>query len=243
MKKINTTDNNNDPLLQLTALKEHIEDLMDQLRSPAPAKPAKAAKKAPPAGATRGGIGGSNNKLAIVVGHTKVSPGAEGIAPVNSSEYPWNSDLASRIAAYGAAHGAQIRIFLRDIGGVSAAYDAVEDWEAKASIELHFNAADGSAKGTETLYGTACSTSAGWADTVQKSMVKLYGRSGTQNRGLRKCPPHPRGGASVNAMSDIPSCLIEPFFGDNTSDATLGEAKKQALAEALVDAFKAHFGV
>lgn len=56
-------------------------------------------------------------------------------------------------------------------------------------------------------------------------------------------PGNARGGASVNTMSDIPSCLIEPFFVDDTSDATLGQNKKQGLAWALVNAFEAHFGV
>ena len=231
----------NDPLLQLIALKEQIEDLIDQLRSPAPAKKAPAAKKSTRSRTRE--VAGPNAKLAIVVGHTKVAPGAEGISPVSASEYPWNTDLANRIATYGAGKGVEVKAFFRDVGGISAAYDAVEAWGAGAAIELHFNAADGTARGTETLYGTACSASAGWADKAQKSMVTLYGRTGSQNRGLKKCPPHPRGGASVNAMSAIPCCLIEPFFGDNSSDATLGQNKKQGLAESLVDAFKAHFGV
>jgi N-acetylmuramoyl-L-alanine amidase len=236
----------NDPLLQLIALKEQIEDLIDQLRSPAPAKPV--VKKSPALkksvrSKTKDAPAARNARLAIVVGHTKTAPGAEGVAPVNSAEYPWNSDLASRIASYGAGKGVDVRIFFRDVGGIPAAYDTVEAWGAGAAIELHFNAADGTARGTETLYGTACSGSAGWADKIQKSMVTLYGRTGTQIRGLKKCPPHPRGSASVNAMPDIPSCLIEPFFGDNPSDATLGQNKKQGLAEALVDGFKAHFGV
>ncbi len=237
----------NDPLLQLIALKEQIEDLIDQLRNPAPAKKAASANKTAPAKkATRTktkDVPGGNTKFAIVVGHTAVAPGAEGVAPVNASEYPWNSDLANRIASYASGKGVEVKVFFRDNGGISGAYAAVEDWGARAAVELHFNAADGTARGTETLFGTACAASQGWADRVQKAMVSLYGRTGGQNRGLKKCPPHPRGGASVNAMSDIPSCLIEPFFGDNSSDAALGQSKKQDLAKALVDAFKGHFGV
>ena len=70
-------------------------------------------------------------------------------------------------------------------------------------------------------------------------MQELAGLPG--NRGLKKTPPHPRGSASVNALSTIPSCLIEPFFGDNASEATLGQSKKDGLAKAIAKAFLAHF--
>ena len=232
-----------DTLIQLQAIKEQIEDLMDQARKPAAKKPAKAPAKKKSPKRTRGvRAPGANNKLAIVVGHTAAASGADGIAPINTSEYPWNTDLAKRIGIYGASQGVEVQAFFRDSGGVPAAYAAVKAWGARAAIELHFNAADGIAKGTETLHGTAA-TSKSWATRVQNFLVALYGRTGTQNRGLRECPPHPRGGASVNALPDIPTCLIEPFFGDNTTDAALGQSKQQQLAETLVDAFKTQFGV
>ncbi len=259
-KKNNNAMNNEDPILRLTALKEQIEDLIDQLQNPAPkaARTAKktskkAAKKGPTLRSMHEGPGAAaapptagGNKLAIVIGHTRIAPGASGIPPIDASEYPWNTDLAARITADAAGKGVTVKTFTRDVGGVPAAYDAVEAWGARAAIELHYNSTPG-AKGTETLYGTACPASLGWATAVQDKMVALYGRSLTTtpptNRGLKKCPPHPRGGASVNAMSAIPSCLTEPFFADTQTDATLGQTRKQGLAEALVDAFKSHFGV
>ncbi|MCA1408210.1 hypothetical protein I6F26_24790 [Ensifer sp. IC3342] len=52
---------------------------------------------------------------------------------------------------------------------------------------------------------------------------------GTQDRGLN------RGYDSASAL-DIPSALIEPFFGDNPADAQKVHTKKDALAEAIARA-------
>lgn len=234
---------------KLLALREEIEDKIDTLLNPPKAAKkvaAKAAKKASPlrAAAAGGGAASSGNrKLAIVVGHTRVAPGAYGIAPISASEYVWNTDLAAKITAAGTAAGITVKTFLRDTGGISGAYAGVRQWAAGAAVELHFNAFNGSARGTETLYGPACPASLGWATAVQNAMVALYGRTGNNNRGLKKAPPYDRGRESVNALSTIPSCLIEPFFGDNSTDATLGQNRKQALADAIVATFKRHFGV
>lgn len=230
-----------DILTQLIALREQVADIIDRLQSPAAKSKPKSPKKGPRSRGPAGAGADATQKLAIVVGHTRVDGGAEGIAPISASEYRWNSDLASLISAHAATKGVEVRTFFRDGIGVSGAYANVRAWRPRASIELHFNAANGTARGTETLFGTACAASAGWAGAIQNALVRLYARTGSQNRGLKKCPPHPRGGASVNAMSDIPSCLIEPFFGDNTADAALGHRSKRAQAQALVDAFKSHF--
>ena len=109
-------------------------------------------------------------------------------------------------------------------------------------VELHFNANGGAARGTETLYGTACQASKASAEHVHNAIgSSTAGTPTAGNRGLEKTPPHPRGSTSVNALSTIPSCLIEPFFGDNASDAALGHGKKDALAKAIANAFVAHF--
>jgi N-acetylmuramoyl-L-alanine amidase len=212
------------------ALKEQIEDQLDKIGLPAGASinPASAAK----AGAKR---------LAIVVGHTKQASGAWGTKPIEASEYPWNSDLANRIVGVCEAAGLECQVFFRDQIGISGAYKEVENWKATACIELHFNASDDKARGTETLYGPTCPDSAAWAQTIQTTMVGLYGRTGKADRPLLKCPPYKRGIESVNALESIPSCLIEPFFGDNPADARLGHDYKQSLAQTLVKAFDSHF--
>jgi len=229
-------------VLQLQALREMIDDILDGGGGEISETPAKATSRSR-GRATRGPGGGSGSKLAIVVGHTAVAPGASGVSPVSASEYPWNKDLAAKIVSECSALRASAAVFFRDGGGISAAYSAAAACGAKAVVELHFNADGGAARGTETLYGTACGASLAWAQSVHNAMVSLYGRgSGLPgNRGLRKTPPHPRGSASVNALSTIPSCLIEPFFGDHGADASLGQAKKDGLAKAIAKAFVTHF--
>ena len=115
-------------------------------------------------------------KLAIVVGHTTIAPGASGVAPISASEYPWNKDLAAKVVSECSALGVTAQVFLRDNGGISGAYSSAAAIGPKAVVELHFNANGGAARGTETLYGTACQASKAWAERVHNAMAQLYGR-------------------------------------------------------------------
>ena len=227
-------------ILQLQALREQIDDILDGGGGDISEKPARTRRTRGPAGAA---AARGSRKLAIVVGHSAAASGASGVAPISASEYPWNKDLAAKIVSECSANGVTAEVFFRDNGGISGAYSRAAASGPKAVVELHFNANGGAARGTETLYGTACAASKAWAERVHGAMVQLYSRgSGLPgNRGLKKTPPHPRGSASVNALSTIPSCLIEPFFGDNASDAAWGHVKKDALAKAIANAFVAHF--
>ncbi len=220
------------PAEELAGIKEQLENILDAQSGVEPASIVGAAVE-------RAGSG----KLAIVVGHTRVAPGASGVSPVSASEYVWNSDLAQRIVGECNRLGVVVRVFFRDGVGISGAYRAVRQWGATAAVELHFNASNRTARGTETIFGTACAASRGWAQAMQDGMVALYGRTGTADRKIKPSPPHPRGGESVNAMSEIPSCLIEPFFGDNPADARLGQERKTRLAETIVAKFISHFSV
>lgn len=175
----------------------------------------------------------SGPAVAIVVGHTQNSPGASGGAPINESEYTWNSDLADKIKVHCQSKNIESRIFYRDGIGISGAYQKVRQWGAACVMELHFNAYNRSAHGTETLYDNDTNSgSRAWAQRLQDGML---GALGTHNRGLKERDPGDRGYRSVSAV-DIPSALIEPFFGDNPQDAQRGHANKDALAEALANA-------
>ncbi|MEE4207848.1 MAG: N-acetylmuramoyl-L-alanine amidase, partial [Parvularcula sp.] len=179
--------------------------------------------------------------LAVVVGHTRSSPGAEGKAPPlpqspNTArfEYTWNSELAEMIKQRADASGIRCSVFFRDSGGITGAYARVRQWRPEATLELHFNAFNGRARGTETLF--ALPTSRAWAQALQNEFVALYKRSGSLDRGLKDRSGGGRGRLSLTQIS--PSALIEPFFGDEPSDADLGEQKKERLADAIVAAFE-----
>lgn len=177
----------------------------------------------------------SRRRLAIVVGHTKTSPGAIAVAPISAAEYPWNLDLAAKIKAVGAKRQVDVRVRLRDNIGISGAYESALKTEPEAIVELHFNSAADPATGTETLYATK--ESLAWATACQKEMVEVLGRTGRSNRGLKQTAPGSRGHQSCSSGKGTPVCLIEPFFGHVTSEAQLAASKKDDLAEAIIDAF------
>ncbi len=178
--------------------------------------------------------------LAVVVGHTRSSPGAQGKAPPlpqspNAAryEYTWNSELAEMIKQKAHASGVRCSVFFRDSGGITGAYARARKWRPEATVELHFNAFNGRARGTETLF--ALPGSRAWAQALQDEFVTLYGRKGSLNRGLKDRSGGGRGHLSLTQID--PSTLIEPFFGDEQSDAELGDKNKARLANAIVEAF------
>lgn len=178
--------------------------------------------------------------LAIVVGHTQSAQGAYGGSPINQHEYPWNKHLAAQIKATCTTIGVTSKIFYRDNIGIEGAYQQVATWGAKCVMELHFNAYNSSAKGTETLYDNNRNAgSRAWAQRLQNTMLEVLG---TNDRGLKECDPGDRGYGSVSAVN-IPSALIEPFFGDNPSDAAKGHNNKEDLAEALAKAAAQQLGI
>jgi hypothetical protein len=219
----------------LRARSEYLDNLMDMATSLA------IKKKASLAPSLENHVAAAEG-AAIVVGHTKLKPGASGIKPINQSEYPWNKDLAASIKALCDAVDLRCEIFYRDVGGIAGAYERVRAWGAACVVELHFNAATGTAVGTETLYDSDVNAgSRAWAQRLQDEMVALYGRKGKANRGLKEVDPGDRGYESCSAL-DIPSALIEPFFGDNPGDAKLGQDNKQGLAEGIARAIRAQLG-
>ncbi len=183
----------------------------------------------------------TSSKLAIVVGHTRRGPGAEGANPISSCEYFWNSKLAKLIKSQASANNIECGIFYRDGIGIKGAYKKVNLWHADSCIELHFNAYDGKVIGTETLYGLY-SPSKDWASSIQDAMVGLYDRTGKPDRGIKQRIIGERGGKSVNQLDTIPSCLIEPYFGDVSSEAILADSYLLDLAKVLVDTHKHNFG-
>jgi len=219
----------------LIELKELIEDMIERLDAPPPAEPANAAAAAAPTPVPAAAPEGKG-RLAIVVGHMKSARGANGVAPISESEYIWNKELAETIANEAHRAGHVCELFFRDGVGVPGAYDAAEAFDPDSVMELHFNAADGRARGTETLRGSQ-PEAAEWAQHVHDSMVSLYSRQGRLDRGIKKLKAGDRGHQSVSQLDSVPTVIIEPFFGDSPEDAKSGQEKKRELAAALASAF------
>lgn len=173
-------------------------------------------------------------KLAIVVGHEKEKPGAYAIEPISLHEYDYNTGVAQVMYRYAREFGIECKIFLRDKIGLEGCYDQVNEW-AKFShalcIELHFNACDTKARGTEVLFGS--DESIDFARLIQETVCILFKRTGKQNRGIKK-RLEGRGAKNL-ALCHVPCALVEPFFGDNKQDALLGQTLKFDYAQLLVE--------
>ncbi|MDX8347378.1 N-acetylmuramoyl-L-alanine amidase [Cognatiyoonia sp. IB215446] len=171
--------------------------------------------------------------LAVVVGHTKKRPGAKGVAPIDAHEYSFNSDLAESIYDYCQKRGVRSEVFTRDGKGIAGAYKEAVVWGATFAVELHFNAFNRSANGTETLYDNENHRDAiTWASHLQDRILKAVK---LRDRGLKRVSKGGRGYRSLSAAS-IPIAIVELFFGDNPFDASVGVEKKSDIAEAIADA-------
>ena len=179
--------------------------------------------------------------LGIIVGHDSKAQGADMCSPYSISEYKYNSDIASLMQIYAKnRYPSKIatKVIFRDGIGISGAYKKAAELLCDAVIELHFNCANGSAKGTETL----CSydqKDVSFATIVQKHVCQCLGREG-QSRGVKKLAVSDRGSQSCYGYAR-PNCLIEPAFGDVKTEAALMIEKKFDYAHCLVDAVAEYF--
>ena len=171
-------------------------------------------------------------KIAIVIGHNARAQGAVRITD-GRSEYDWNTDLAELIADTAGCVG----IFRRTYGGGYAAeidrvYREVDDWGADCSIELHFNGSpDPRAEGCLTL-SSGTKGSMALAAELQPRMRAVLNN---EDDGIIVRGPGDRGGRSLWA-GRAPAVIAEPYFGGNARSCAVADARKDQLAEAILEA-------
>lgn len=170
-------------------------------------------------------------KLAIVVGHTDNAEGASMAEPFNFvQEYEYNTILAALVKMYALDLGnVQVKIFLRDKRGIRLTYDAVEKWEADASIELHYNAFSGPAEGCMVLYGGIPRANM-LASLTHLALLEVMDN---RDRGAKHIGISERGGVNLNGGA-VPRILIEPFFGSDKDDARRGLMQMHEIAKAIL---------
>lgn len=180
-------------------------------------------------------------KLAILVGHSKKSPGAFGVKPLNQSEYVYNSEIAQKMKSYAEekSPGIACKIFLRDNTTIKGVGDAVNQWakgdKLTCAIELHFNAFNGKARGAETLYDNGPAENKLMAETIHKKVLSVFEVPPQLDRKTKLLSDFNDRGFANCYYVKIPSCLVEPGFGDNTADATLLHKRRDEYARGLVD--------
>lgn len=179
--------------------------------------------------------GGYVKKLAIIVGHEKKKDGATALAPLSTSEWPFNKQVAEFMYQYARELQLDCQIFFRDGIGIEGAAKKVNDWKADVCIELHFNSASPSAYGTETLHDAEPATNAEFAAIVQRHMCEVLKRTGKGNRGVKFLKSGDRGHYNLHLVK-CTSCLVEPFFGSNKEDCKLMWANVTGYSRSLVNA-------
>lgn len=181
-------------------------------------------------------------RLAIVVGHDVKGKGATSVAPLNLQEYDFNLQIAQDVYRKAMEHGIACRIFLRNGIGIRGVYEQVAQWADKNTvcIELHFNSFNGKAQGTETLFDKSPTDSIEFAREIHNGICELFKRKDKTNRGLKLIEQGDRGYLNLN-LCQIPSCIVEPFFGDNTEDAKLAHKYMNLYGDTLVNSTIAYF--
>lgn len=174
--------------------------------------------------------------VVVLVGHEKKAGGAGFKHTAFKNEYAYNTKTAEMMLAYAKEKypGMDMHVIFRDGIGRSGALKKAAQLQPDATIELHFNAANGKAMGSETL----CSVEQkdrDLATLVQDKICMVFGRGG-KSRGVKAIPRSARGGENVYLLPGYANCLVEPFFGDNPTEAELAVKKHKQYAEGLVEA-------
>lgn len=177
-------------------------------------------------------------RACIVVGHEKKAPGAESVS--GESEYDFNCRLAPMIVARLARGGKVDPIqVMRDSVGYSRLPASIDQYSPLCAVELHFNAADGKARGTEMLHWRGSARGAVLAGLLQKAVVATLG---TKDRGIKARLHDDRGGYLLGHTKT--TCVIaEPFFGDNSADFNRGHERMAELAGAVASAVEEFVGM
>ena len=172
-------------------------------------------------------------RLALVIGHTKLRPGAYGIGLLRQHEYSFNTLVAAEITGICKKRKIEVKSFTRDIGGVKTAYEGAIRWGADAVVELHFNSTRrriDKVQGTETLSaGGSQVASFQLAEAIQKTTVQALKRPASLDRGVKTC--------KLRRNYACPAILTEPAFGNCMEDARLLATRRSAVSNAIVDGF------
>jgi len=167
-------------------------------------------------------------KIALVIGHHKISKGAYS-THLKTSEWDFYKDVVSRIRTCPDVYTHNILD-----GGYTSRIKATSKKLNKGNydlvISLHFNSAgDVRANGCETLYYFNSTKGKKYAQQFSETVHEWTGIK-LRHNGLKALANKNDRGFAMVYYPKAPTILIEPFFGSNISDCTKIEgAEKMAL--------------
>lgn len=169
-----------------------------------------------------------SKKVAIVVGHTKLRPGA--CSPFGvPCEYTFNNTVASYLkdiadvynySSYNGGYRSMVHRMANKLNKKN--YDLV--------IELHYNAASSSANGTECFYYYTNKKGKRLAETY---CDKLCAAFNTKNRGAKAMVSKKQRGFYALAYPNATALLVEPFFGSNYQDSVKFKGKEKEYSNVI----------
>ena len=174
--------------------------------------------------------------IVISIGHSTTDKGAAA-SDGHIAEYDYNKKLANIIKKeLESTKSISVHIVnrLTDGGGkgVSASVKAINMYKSDCAIELHANAYNGTASGSEVLYWHTSAKGKKLANDLQEAIVKVLG---LPDRGVKALSGEDRGGGILKGTI-APTVITEPFFIDNPKDLKLAEDKMEQLGVAMANA-------
>lgn len=168
--------------------------------------------------------------IAIVVGHgPSVDKGAwNQVSGV--SELDWNKELARQISIAIGPRAVAV-IVAREVER-QPPIDRVNRLNPICAVELHLNAYNGTASGTEMIHYPGSVKGEKLARLLQSAAVGVLK---LPDRGVKGPQAGGRGMAFL-AKTHCPAVIIESFFIDNNADLQVGNLRKAALAKSYADA-------
>ena len=170
-------------------------------------------------------------RVGIVVGHSVTDPGAVNVN--GCSEFQFNAELSYMVAVELLKYGIDPVIIWRD-RAYSAMPDKVNDHDVDFSIELHCNAFNTKASGSETLFFNGSRNGCKLATYIQGEVVNALMLN---DRGAKGVSRDDRGGLML-VKTAKPHVILEPLFIDNSVDLAVGGARKVELAVAIANGCK-----
>lgn len=169
-------------------------------------------------------------KLALVIGHgPSADKGAWNLFR-HVNELDWNRGLAGLIARHLEQSPVECVVVHREIEKVPPVA-RVNALRPGIAVELHCNAYDGEANGTEMLYWPSSLVGKRLAEYLQGAALHALR---LKDRGVK-----PRGyGRGEKFLRDThcPAVIWEPFFIDNDKDFLIAQSRKEALAAGFAQA-------
>lgn len=154
-------------------------------------------------------------KVAIIIGHGNGDSGAMGFNGM--SEFNYNSFVAEEVA--NAKIDKEVKLFYRGSSGILGVAAKAVAWNPDLTLELHCNAFNGTAKGTEVLCLKGDEKSGVVAKSFALAFTKRFSRVLRRDQGINWIDSGDRGAASLKAVSLTKySILVEPFFLDTPSE-------------------------